>query len=154
MVRDLSAVDPLMTPLNTFYHPHGAGNYTPAADTVEFTLQIGSKRFPEYSLTSLSEAFMRLRLAVGKITGDETMMITGNQFRTDRFILAVDTERCATPIGGGVSFSGLSTRGGELLVANLKGVGADAAHAPTTIWTVLHYDAILNIRIDGCEVLD
>ena len=105
-------------------------------------------------MTSLAEAFYRLRLALGKVSGDETMTITGQQFRNYRFILAIDTEKAATGLGGGVSFSGISTRGGELLTADFKGVGANAGEAPTQSYVHLHYDALVNLRIDGCEVLD
>ena len=48
MVRDLSAVDPLMTPLNDLLSPTWCelGNYNPAADTVEFTLQTRLQALP------------------------------------------------------------------------------------------------------------
>ena len=82
------------------------------------------------------------------------MDISTKQFRTNKFILAFDLERAATGSGGGVSFSGISTRGGELLTVQIKNAKLNTTDAPTQTFVHLHYDAIPEIRADSCVVLD
>jgi len=75
-------------------------------------------------------------------------------------MVGVDMEKAATGPGGGVSFTGVSTRGGELLTVDYKNLGvfSEDASADTTAkqsFVFLNYDALLNIRGDGApEVLD
>ena len=146
-VADLSTQDPLLRPLTTFYHPMGPGNWNSALDTVKVTVSVGSKRYPDYYVSSVSEAFYRLRLATGKSTGDETMSITPQQYRNSRWIYGQDFEKAATGLGGGASHTGLSTKGCELLTLDFKDFGPDAAHAPTQTFVHMHYDILLNLSI-------
>ena len=127
---------------------------TPRATPSILRCRSAVRRYPEYQISSLSEAFYRLRLALGKVTGDETLSITCGQFRNYRHIIAIDVEKTAVALGGGASFSGVSTRGGELLTADFKNYGTTTAQAPTQTYVHLHYDALINIRVDGCEILD
>jgi hypothetical protein len=74
-------------------------------------------------------------------------------------MVAVDLEKAASGPAGGVSFSGISSRGGELLTIDYKGFGvvdADPAVAttPTQSFIHLNFDAIVEIKIDGCSVSD
>lgn len=71
----------------------------------------------------------------------------------------VDLEKAASGPAGGVSFSGVSSRGGELITIDYRGFGvpdADAAISttPTQSFIHLNLNAIFEIRIDGCSVSD
>ena len=65
---------------------------------------------------------------------------------TNKFVLGIDTEQVL-----GASFSGYNTKSGGLITLALENNGlanGDRIHS------VLHHDAILNIRDAGVEVLD
>ena len=147
--------------INFMYHPHASSvSYDQAKDNLEVQVQIGSKKFPEYPVNSLSEFYYRLRLALGAHFGDAAISVTPHEFRSRKFMVAFDMEKAATGPGGGVSFTGISTRGGELLTVDYKnfGVFSETAANDTTAkqsFVFLNYDALLNIRGDGApEVLD
>ena len=163
--------------LVSFYNPPGtagvpAGNGTtevngfwgwhlitdslvPDRDQMDIFIQLGNRVMPEHHVTSLSEAFYRLRLAVGKYAGDNQMAITPREFRCNKFILAWDFETGALQAGGGLSFTGLSSRSGELLTIQAKNMSAAPGGAgPSSVYVTLHYDAILQLNLDSAVVLD
>ncbi len=68
-------------------------------------------------------------------------------------------EKAASGPAGGVSFSGVSSRGGELLTIDYKGFGiADPdpaiATTPTQSYIHLNYDAILVLQETSVSVSD
>ena len=60
----------------------------------QWQLQIGSKMFPEYPARSIAETFYQLKKALG-IQGSafHSLSFTPIQYRTDHFIIGVDTEK-------------------------------------------------------------
>ena len=56
----------------------------------------------------------------------------------------------------GAGFSGFNTKAGDLLTINFRGCITDniAYSIPTRVYCVLHYDAVLNIKDSGVELLD
>ena len=58
----------------------------------------------------------------------------------------------------GAGFSGMNTKAGDLITVNFKDCRESAVNSATTIpsrmYAVLHYDAVLNIRDSGVELLD
>ena len=130
---------------NLFWHDM-AGTYDSTKE-LNFTLQIGSKKFPEYPIGSLAESYYQLRKSLG-IHGSafHSINIKGNEFMTNKFVLGIDTEKIL-----GASFTGYNTKSGDLMTLALENNGlanGDRIHS------VLHYDAILNIRDAGVEVMD
>jgi hypothetical protein len=122
-------------------------------------MQLGAKKYPEYPMSCLAEFYYRLRLAIGAHFGDVPINVLPQEFRSSKFMVAVDLEKAASGPAGGVSFSGISSRGGELLTIDYKNFGvpdADPAVAttPTQSFIHLNYDGILEIRVDGCSVND
>ena len=148
--------------VNFMYHPHATStSYDRAKDNLEVQVQIGSNKYPEYPVNSLAEFYYRLRLALGVHFGDSPISVTPHEFRSRKFMVGIDMEKAATGPGGGVSFTGISTRGGELLTVDYKNLGvfSEDASADTTAkqsFVFLNYDAMLNIRGDSGapEVLD
>ena len=141
---------------NLFWHPMSGtynattGQYAPAYDSskeLSFTLQIGSNKFPEYPIQNAAEAYYQLRKSLG-IHGSafHSINIKGNEFITNMFVLGTDTEKILS-----AAFSGYNTKSGDLITLALENNGlanGDRIHS------VLHYDAILNIRDSGVEMLD
>ena len=130
---------------NLFWHDM-AGTYDSTKE-LNFTLQIGSKKFPEYPIGSLAESYYQLRKSLG-IHGSafHSINIKGNEFMTNKFVLGIDTEQKL-----GASFTGYNTQSGDLITLALEKNGlanGDRIHS------VLHYDAVLNIRDSGVEILD
>ena len=77
---------------NLFWHDM-AGTYDSTKE-LGFTLQIGSKKFPEYPIQSAAEAYYQLRKSLG-IHGSafHSINIKGNEFMTNKFVLGIDTEK-------------------------------------------------------------
>jgi hypothetical protein len=85
-------------------------------DEIQWQLQIGSKNFPEMPVRSLAETFYQLKKALG-IHGSafHSLSITPDQYRTDHFIIGIDTEKILE-----AGFTGLNTRSGDLMVVRGK----------------------------------
>ena len=65
--------------------------------------------------------------------------------------LGFDLEKIA-----GAGFTGLSTKNGDLLTVNFRNCmhGSEAGSQPQRMFCALNYDAILNIKDSGIELLD
>jgi len=142
---------------NYLYGPHGAGAYAHDRDTLEAQMQLGSHKFPESPITSLAEFYYRLRLSVGAHYGDVPISIVPTEFRTNKFILGMDLEKAGAGPAGSVAFSGISSRGGELLTVDYKGFGIPDADptvstTPTQSFVTLNYDAIVEVNQDSVSV--
>ena len=135
--------------VDNFYHPMG-GNYEYEKE-LEFEMQIGSKKFPEYPIRSVAEAFYQLRKALGLHDVNAQMDISGTEFRSSKFVVAIDTEKVL-----GSSFSGYNSKSGDLLTLKLKPTGDATIPGGTTakLHYCLHFDSILNIKDAGVEILE
>ena len=138
--------------INNFYHPMG-GAYDSTKE-LELSLQIGSKKYPEYPIRSAAESFTQFRKTLGiNSTTNDHMDITGLEYRDNKFVQSIDTEKIL-----GASFTGINTRGGDLLTISMRPRGN--AVLPTTAGTTtkLHYclqfDQLLEIGDSGSNVLD
>ena len=134
---------------NSFYHPMGTDAYGDAYDFPsehQVWIQIGAMLIPEYPVNGVSEAYYQLKKAVG-----HAFHITGRWFRTRRYIVGFDCEKIA-----GAGFTGLSTKSGDLLTVNFKNCKNqyESGSAPQRMYCALNYDAVLNIKDQGIELLD
>ena len=139
--------------VNNFFHPmaDAAGVYDSTRE-IEFEMQIGSKKPPEYPIRSVAETYYTLRKALGVHGINAQMDMTATSYSNDKFVLAIDTEKVL-----GASFSGYNSKAGDLLTLKLKKLGSNAALAAvgtTKLHYSLYYDSILNIRDNGCEILE
>jgi hypothetical protein len=142
---------------NNMYHHHGPGPYLHARDNLQCQMQLGSRRFPEFPIDSLAEYYHRLRLSIGAHFGDVPISILPRSFRDNAFMVGFDLEKAATGPAGGVSFTGISSRNGELLTITYKNFGevnADPALAtvPTQSFVFLNFDSIISLTQDGISV--
>jgi hypothetical protein len=135
---------------NYFYHPMAGENYYTPSSEFEIQLQIGGRKFPEYPLRSFSETFSALRKCMGiQSSNFHSFDINTTEYRTWKFIVGIDTEKVLQ-----ASFSGENIKNGSLLTIMMKSVGSNPNNYPTGAYVVMHYDAVLNIKDTGCELLD
>ncbi len=138
--------------VNNFYHPMFGASYDFTKE-IEFEMQIGSKKFPEYPMRSLSEQFYQLRKTLGIHALNNDLDISTSEYRNNKFLMGIDTEKVL-----GASFSGYNRKAGDLLTLKIKGQsGAAAAFALAgncKMHYVLAYDSSLQIQDVGCSVLE
>ena len=133
-----------------FYHPMSAVTSYSKAHELEFQIQIGSKLYPEYPIRSLAESFTQLKKSVGILGSNfHSVSISPKQYRNQHFIVGVDTEMSI-----GASWTGKSTKTGDLLTVKMKGDSSIEAVMPTQMMVVLHSDNILQISDSGTQVYD
>ena len=120
---------------------------------LEYQIQVGSKLFPEYPVRSLSEAYAQLKKCLGILGSNfHSVSVTPLQYRTDHFIIGVDTEKALQ-----AGFTGLNTRQGDLLSIKVKAMDKatlSAVKMPDTMFIVLHSDQIMEISDSGVQVFD
>jgi hypothetical protein len=149
---------------NYFYYPApGTGAVPPSApltvalDTLKWQLQIGAKTWPVRPVEGVNETAYRLRCALDEALYEE-FDISIREYLSTKFIAAIDLEKAAIGPGAGASYSGVNTKGGEQLTFEIRDFprqGDPAAGAlPTQMYITCEYDCILNIRAEGCEMLD
>ena len=119
--------------------------------------------FPEYPISSHSEAFYQLRKCMGHHRSIvHSLDINKAQYHFGRMILGLDTEKELQ-----AAKTGLSLKNGDLLnikfehYATALGGGTlaeQATRAATsyakTLWTTLRYDATLYIQDAGVTIAD
>ena len=133
-----------------FYHPMSAETSYSKAHELEFQIQIGSKLYPEYPIRSLAESFAQLKKSVGILGSNfHSVSISPKQYRNQHFIMGVDTEMSI-----GASWTGKSTKTGDLLTVKMKGDSTIEAVMPTQMMVVLHSDNIMSISDSGVSVFD
>jgi hypothetical protein len=123
-------------------------------DDVEFSIQIGSKKWPDRPVTGLAESFMYLRQAQD-FDGNKPHGHSFNrtEYGTSRWVGCLDLERCSKGPDR-AHWTGHSTKGGETLTVTFKNVGQNDTNRADRLFATLVYQASLNIRLDGCDVLD
>ena len=132
--------------VNLFYH-RMAGTYSKTGE-IQFELQLGSKKWPEYPMLSQAESFYQLRKTMGVLGSAYTSLdFSGSEYITDKFIIGFDLEKML-----GASFTGYNSKSGDLLTVKLK--NTDLTNAADMIFTTLHYDALLEINDTGVTVME
>jgi hypothetical protein len=132
---------------NDFYHP---ASTQPSEDLEvgqhQVWLQVGSKLYPEYPMRDDTEAFYQLRQTVG-----HPIHMYSRWYHTVKYIIGIDMEKIS-----GAGFTGTNTKAGELLTINFRDCINKSLDwtIPSRMYCALHYDAVLNIKDSGCELLD
>ena len=141
-------------PWNDFFHPMSYKGFVYDHNyELEYQLQIGSKLFPEYPMRNLQECFYQLRKCMGTETSNfHSLDITPFDYRNHKHIVAFDTEKML-----GSAFTGLNMKTGSLMTLKVKAANIatlTSAMMPDTVYLVLHFDSILNIRDTSVEVFE
>ena len=135
--------------------PNWASTLVTFDHTKELSLQIqvGSRLFPEFAISSTSEAFYQLRKALGLHVGVNSININRNYYLARDFT-AIDMEQVL-----GASFSGMNTMSGDLLTIRMKPasggtIAMDNATATLSLHYTLVYDSIISLGLTGVSVLE
>ena len=131
-----------------FHNPSAVVN---AERTLEWSVQIGSKQWPEMSpCKSLASTMSLLKQALG--TYDQNIACTSinpENYLETRYVIGVPT----STIPGQV-FSGISTRSGDLLSVLIKSMGVDAAEQAQKLHISLVAEVILELKESGTVLLE
>ena len=139
---------------NTFMGPMAGSDYTGGEynykKELQWQLQIGSKKFPEFPCRSLAETFYQLKKALG-VHGSafHSLSITPKQYRNDHFVIGVDTEKILE-----AGFTGMNTKAGDLMIVRGKGANDNMTDWAKSVYIILHSDQILEIRDTGSQIFD
>jgi hypothetical protein len=153
----------LSTCYYTFFDSNGGGSWvnyftaplvheidntdnTTDTDQCSWNITIGAARYPEFDVSSVQESWYRLALAQLMHTGSKTFSISPWQYRTTKFIGAMNFEKAL----GEAGHTGVNTRSGSQLTLNFRGLPASI----DTIHVILHYEVAVNVSAAGIEVLD
>jgi len=149
---------PASKEFNDFHHPMhnamvaGSSPYDKDYE-LEVQLQIGSKLFPEYPIRSISETFSQLKKSVGILGSNfHSIGINAIQYRNSHFVMGFDTGKAL-----GASYTGISTRAGDLLSVRVKALTPATLTSvlmPNQLFVVLHSDCMLEISDSGTAVYD
>ena len=133
----------------SFMHPMGA-TYNKDRE-LEVQLQLGAMLYPQYPIRSLSESFAQLKKSVGILGSNfHSVSVSPMQYHYDHFVVGIDTEKAI-----GASWTGISTRAGDLLSVRVKSTGSmSATDMPSQVHIVLHSENMLEITNAGVSVYD
>ncbi len=70
-----------------FFHPSAGSANTGTRHDLEWSLTVGSERWPPFNCDSTQESFYRLRLATSAHVGNNLCSISPHQYRNAKFIL-------------------------------------------------------------------
>ena len=152
---------------------YGASNtYTPAsAEGWRFQMTSGSLIWPDLPMSSTQEAWYQLSKLIGMHSSINGVSIPPGEWLGPNFIMGIDCEKMASSPGSGAAqFTGLSTRnaGDTLRFAfdNVTPWQAPATGAtppqtyrasssvPSRMYITLHMDLVVELRAEGCVLLD
>jgi hypothetical protein len=131
--------------VNHFFCPMSGEANTTVNDQVSYNFTIGSDRWPQFDVESIQESAYRLRLTTAAHLGNDIFSISGEDYRTDTFIIGQSFEKAP----GMNAHTGYNTRSGAQLCLNFRNLGDTSM-----VHCVLVYDSVLNLSATGAEILD
>ena len=129
---------------NQFY------THTGSAETLEYGLQLGSKRLYDNNPVGFAESWMRLLDGVG--IGNSLSHATGisyADYATNTYCQVLDTEKISHLASTGENLSGSST-----VLLTESGFGTTAAHLPSRCHLMSSFDAVCEIRDTTVEIFE
>jgi hypothetical protein len=137
---------------NNFYSPMAENSltyYTKQVDANEITslqVQIGAFLIPSYPIRSHAECFYSLRKALGLASnGQASIDIDGNEYRNNKFIVGIDTEKIL-----GLAFTGTNTKN-SLMTVRMK---TEEANRADRMHILLTAEMVLEVSDAGVTVFD
>jgi len=133
------------------HYPHpalyGVADNDTSTDDFEFWVTIGADRYPQFSVDSVQESWYRLRVASLIHQGTDSFAISAGQYRSDKFIAALNLEKAP----GSAGHSGVNTRGGSQMTLHFKNIDTSKA---SFVHVILHCDQVCSASAAGVELLD
>jgi hypothetical protein len=127
-------------------HPKAINFFRPNAnDDFQWSVRIGAKKFPLSPVTGFAESRSKLGQAAGLSSSNcFSLLPDATAYANRSFVAGVDCEKIV-----GSAFSGLDTRGGDLVSIECRGFTGDSS----MITVALLCQCVLNIRDSGVDVL-
>jgi len=157
----------MQTESSSFLNWHGKDDYDVYGKGVlylpnsgegwRFQMTTGSLIFPDLPMSSSQEAWYQLSKVLGLHSSLESVSIPPCEWLGSNFIIALDMEKMSSSPGAGyAAFTGLSTRNaGDTLRFAFENVNPrDANSTPQRMYVTLHMDLVLELRAEGCVLLD
>ena len=136
-------------PILDFYSPVNNAALSTTSDVATFSLQIGSRRWPERPSDSVGEQWLRLREAAGVIYGESEISILPLDFCNRKSVVGWDLERVGHQ---GASHSGLSTKNEDICTIDVKSSGLGASGDYALICMV--FENLFALRDGSVDVYD
>ena len=134
--------------MNTF---RGYGDFAYSRNDLTMQLSLGSAEFPMRPVHSYSEAYFRLLRTLGIVASQaHAIGPSRNDFDTNSFCFAVDTEKVSTVSSSGVNVQGVETRCEVNFLADGKNLVTSGV---SRIFFMLHYQIFIEIRAGSCTLL-
>jgi hypothetical protein len=129
---------------NSFYTHAGS------AESLSYSLQMGTKRIPDNDAVGFSEHWWRLLNAIG-ISGSlsHSSGITYADYISNSYCIAVDTEKIAHLSSSGENLSNTS-----VIQLKISGFGTLAADLPSRAHLIAQYDSVCEIRDTQVELFE
>ena len=119
--------------------------------TLEWSMQIGSKQWPEMSTCkSLAATMSLLKQALG--TYDQSVVcscITPANYVADRYVIGVPTSTVPN-----MNFAGTSTRSGDLLSVLMRNMGPGGAGEAKKLHVSIVAEVLLELKESGTVLLE
>ena len=133
--------------------PAQAGKgFADSSRALTYQLQIASKKYPEFEVSSLSEAFYFLRRTLHFLNADQNSLnISYKQYRESKFVMAFSLEKMPD-----VNFTGTNTRSGSLITFKIKGTEGSLATEEQIQEIMVHLvsESIVELTEAGTLVYD
>ena len=133
--------------------PAQAGKgFADSSRALTYQLQIASKKYPEFEVSSLSEAFYFLRRTLHFLNADQNSLnISYKQYRENKFVMAFSLEKMPD-----VNFAGQNTKSGSLITFKIKGTEGSLATEEQIqeIFVSLVSESVVELTESGTIVFD
>ena len=129
---------------NSFY------THTGSAETLEYSLQLGTRRVPDNNSVGFCEHWHRMLNAIGLGSSlAHSTGITYEDYKSHSYCQAICCEKVPHLASTGENLSGSST-----VFLKIQGFGAATADLPTRCHLIAQTDAILEIRDSTVEIFE
>ena len=126
--------------------------FADSSRALTYQLQISIKKYPEFEVSSLSEAFYFLRRTLHFMNANQdSLNISYRQFRENKFVMAFSFEKMAD-----VNFTGTNTKMGSLIVFKVKGTEGTLVETEQIqeVFVNLVSESVLELTESGAIVFD
>ena len=126
--------------------------FADSSRALTYQLQIANKKYPEFEVSSLSEAFYFLRRTLHFMNADQnSVKISYRQYRENKFVMAFSFKKMPD-----VNFTGTNTKMGSLITFKLKGTEGSLAETEQIqdFFCNLVSESVLELTEGGCLIYD
>ena len=152
------------TEFSSFISPHGGADhndplgrpidYEFERDQMTYHIAVGPILYPQLPCRGHAEAYVQLSKCLAMDSSVDGLSFQPTEFFRACFLPAVCCEKATgTPGSGLMAYTGLSTRQtGDSVRFSFANFNCAPNHTIERFYCVLHYDLILNIRLEGATV--